>query len=173
MKKFKFSYVLATLFTFVLFSVPAQSQSNKIPTNAQNEKNIQLSLVHPKRGTIRPDKVYPRSLVGTHWRLERYIQGKRIYRPNSKEQYTLSFADKKNVFARISCNAGRGTWTSDGPNKIRISPIMTTRKFCIGATQLENLFPRTLFSIRFYDLKNGRLFLKGGRNTGTLVLRPM
>jgi len=107
-----------------------------------------------------PAGVPPSStLAGTSWQLVEF-QGSDDTKltPDDRSKCTLEFETGGQLFARIDCNRGRGTWKSSGPSQIEFGPLAITRAKC-PAGSLHDQIVRQWPFIRSYVMKNGHLFL--------------
>ena len=111
-------------------------------------------------------------LAGTSWQLVRF-QGNddTSLTPNDGAKYTLSFGADGRVIARIDCNRGNGTWTSDGSGQVRFGPLALTRAMCPPGS-LHDRIVRDWEYFRTYLLQDGHLFLDLMADGGTYEFEP-
>src|ERR1044072_7888436 len=59
-------------------------------------------------------------LSGTTWQLVKF-QGpdERVFRPQDKSKYTISFGRSGGVIAQIDCNSARSTWKVTAPDQLK------------------------------------------------------
>jgi heat shock protein HslJ len=111
-------------------------------------------------------------LSGTAWRLVRFEGGDgATFVPDDPAKYTLEFAAGGELFARIDCNRGRGTWQSSGQNQIALGPLALTRAHC-GDASLHDQIVKQLDNIRSYVIRDGHLFLALIADGGTYEFEP-
>lgn len=75
------------------------------------------------------------------------------------------------ISARIDCNRGHGTWTSDGPNLLQFGPMALTRALC-PPDSLHDRVVRDLPYVRSYMLQDGHLFLSLMADGGIYEFAP-
>jgi para-nitrobenzyl esterase len=111
-------------------------------------------------------------LGGTAWRLVRFQGGDgTTLTPDDKAKYTLQFEADGNLFARIDCNRGRGTWKSEGP-EIELGELALTRAMCPPGSMHDQIVKQWKY-VRSYVVKEGRLFLSLMADGGTFELEPI
>lgn len=114
----------------------------------------------------------PAGLTGTAWRLVRFQGGDGAVRvPADPARYTLAFGDSGQVFARLDCNRGRGTWSSPGPAQLQFGPLALTRAMCQG-DGLDQQLARHWASVRSYIVRDGHLVLSLVADGGTYEWEP-
>ncbi len=112
------------------------------------------------------------NLAGTSWRLVQFQAADDFTIPaDDKDRYTLTFSPEGHLSARIDCNRGSGTWTSDAPGQLRIGPLAITRAMC-PSTPLNKRLPRDFDFVRSYVLKDGHLFLSLQADGGIYEFEP-
>jgi len=98
-------------------------------------------------------------LGGTSWQLVSFQSSDdTTLTPDDRAKYTLEFAPGGQLIARIDCNRGRGTWTSNGPSQLEFGPLALTRAACPAGSLHDHIVKQWGF-IRSYVLRDGRLFL--------------
>ena len=113
------------------------------------------------------------SLAGTSWQLVRFEGGDdTVLTPDDRSKYTLELDAKGNVSARIDCNRGRGTWTSNGPNQVQFGPMAVTRALCPSGS-LHDQIVKQWTNIRSYTMKDGHLFLALMADGGIYEFEPL
>lgn len=88
------------------------------------------------------------------------LDGKPVVPANAEKDAFLVFADQK-VSGSTSCNRLTGSFTLSGKNKIRFSPLITTKMFCTGNT-IENAFLVALEKVDTYLISDDGLVLSNG-----------
>jgi para-nitrobenzyl esterase len=112
------------------------------------------------------------SLVGTSWQFVKFQGGDgRVQVPDDRAKYTVAFAAGGAVNVRFDCNRGRGSWTSEGPNRILFGPLAMTRAMCPPGS-LHDQFVKHWFYVRSFVLEDGRLYLSLMANGGIYEFEP-
>ncbi|MCC7010499.1 MAG: LppP/LprE family lipoprotein [Acidobacteria bacterium] len=113
------------------------------------------------------------ALEGTSWQLVAFEggDGTRLA-PDDRTKYTIEFGAAGRLAARIDCNHGRGTWTSDGPNRLEVGPLALTRAMCPPGS-LHDQIVRQWANIRSYVIRNGHLFVSLRADGGVYELEPL
>lgn len=112
-------------------------------------------------------------LAGTSWQLVRFQGGDdTTLTPDDRAKYTIEFAADGRLAARIDCNRGRGTWTSNGPNEIRFGPLALTRAMCPPGS-LHDQIVKQWDHIRTYVIRDGHLFLALMADGGIFEFEPI
>ena len=111
-------------------------------------------------------------LSGTTWQLVKF-QGpdERIYTPNDKSKYTISFGRSGGVIATIDCNTARSTWRVSAPGQLKFGSWSRTNAKC-GAGSLHDQIVRDGAAVRTFEIKDGHLFLSGMESGGYYELEP-
>lgn len=117
-----------------------------------------------------------RELAGTSWEL---------LTPNTlggnspkleKGQYTITFGDKGQLFAKLDCNRASAQWsqkvTSGGAGSLTISPVVMTKMMCPPGS-LDTVLAKQLQDVRSYSISNGQLSLSLQPYGDTIVWRPI
>jgi len=113
------------------------------------------------------------SLEGTSWRLVKFVGGDdTVLKPTSDSQYTISFASGGKLSAKMDCNRGTGSWSSDGPNQIKMGNLATTMMICPNAGGIDRI-GRDWMHITSYVIKDGHLFLSLMADAGIYELAPL
>ena len=88
----------------------------------------------------------------------------RIFTPDDRGKYTLTFDREGGMAARIDCNRVSGSWTSAKPGELRFSQLDMTRAQCEPGSLSDRILPQWT-SVRSYVVRNGKLLLTldGGR----------
>ena len=98
-------------------------------------------------------------LVGTSWQLVRFQSSNdTALTPDDRAKYTIEFGPDGQLAARIDCNRGRGTWTSNGPSQLQFGPLALTRAACPPGSLHDHIVKQWGF-IRSYVMRDSRLFL--------------
>ena len=112
-------------------------------------------------------------LSGTTWQLVKF-QGpdERVFTPDDKSKYTISFGRSGGVIARIDCNSARSTWRATSSGELNFGSWSRTSAKC-GSGSLHDQIVRDGASVRNFAIKNGHLFLSGMEAGGYYELEPM
>jgi len=114
----------------------------------------------------------PMSLAGTTWQLVKFEGGDGIVRaPADRSRYTIAFEPEGRLSARIDCNRGRGTWTSDG-SSLTFGPMALTRAMC-PPDSLHDQIVTHWEHIRSYVFRDGHLFLSLMADGGIYEFEPV
>lgn len=106
-----------------------------------------------------PQQKATADLGGTSWQLVKFQSSDgTTLTPDDRTKYTITFEADGGVSTRIDCNRGRGTWKSQGPNKLEFGPLALTRAQCPPGS-LHDRVARDWTYIRSYTLKDGDLYL--------------
>lgn len=99
------------------------------------------------------------NLVGRPWQLVKF-QGSdgTAMTPDDRSKYTVSFQNNGQVSVRLDCNRGSGTWTSAGPNQLRLGALILTQAMC-SPVSFDDRMSKDWKAIRAYVFRNGHLFL--------------
>ena len=115
----------------------------------------------------------PAGLAGTSWQLVKFEGGDDTVRtPDDRAKYTLEFGSDGRVAARVDCNRGRGTWTSERAGAIALGPLALTRAVCASGS-LHDQVVKHWASIRSYVIRDGHLFLSLMADGGIYEFEPM
>jgi para-nitrobenzyl esterase len=98
-------------------------------------------------------------LEGSSWQLVR-IEGSdgKVHAPQERSRYMLTFAPHGELSARIDCNRGSGTWSSNDSGALAFGELATTRAMCPPGS-LYDLLVSQWTHVRLYALRAGHLFL--------------
>ncbi len=112
-------------------------------------------------------------LSGTSWRLVKF-QGpdERIFTPDDKSKYTISFGRSGGVIARIDCNSARSTWRATASGQLQFGNWSRTNAKCASGS-LHNQIVQEGAAVRNFTIKDGHLFLSGMEAGGYYELEPM
>ncbi|MXP25505.1 META domain-containing protein [Altererythrobacter indicus] len=117
-----------------------------------------------------------RELAGTSWELltPHTISGNT---PKlEKGQYTITFGDNGQLFAKLDCNRGSAQWsqnvTSGGAGSLTISPVAMTKVMCPTGS-LDTLLAKQLQDVRSYSISDGLLSLSLQPYGDTIIWRPI
>jgi heat shock protein HslJ len=99
------------------------------------------------------------TLEGKSWQLVHFT-GKdgETLAPDDGSKYTIEFAEDGQLYARVDCNRGRGTWKSGGGSSLELGTLALTRVKCAKGSLHDHIVERWE-SVRSYKLENERLFL--------------
>lgn len=112
-------------------------------------------------------------LEGTSWRAVKFVGGDgNVTLHKGGTKFTVSFGAGGKVSTEISCNVGGGSWSSDGPNTIKISNMVSTLMGCQKYSKIERV-GGVLANVTKYLIKDGRLFLSLPSNAGTYEMEPL
>ena len=137
-----FGQVARSLFTLVVLAFLTGACQTASPAGAQ---------------AVQPSTSSP--LEGTSWQLVRFQGGDdTTLTPDDRAKYTIEFAPGGQLSARIDCNRGRGSWTSNGPGQLQFGPMALTRAACPEGSLHDHVVKQWGF-IRSYVMRDGRLFL--------------
>lgn len=113
------------------------------------------------------------TLAGTSWQLVRFQGGDdAVLTPDDRAKYTLAFDASGGVAARVDCNRGRGSWTSNGTNQVQFGPLALTRAQCAPGS-LHDQIVKQWGNIRSYVLRDGHLFLSLMADGGIYEFEPV
>ena len=112
-------------------------------------------------------------LSGTSWQLVKF-QGpdERVFTPDDKSKYTISFGRSGGVIARIDCNNARSTWRATASGQINFGSWSRTSAKCSSGS-LHDQIVRDGASVRSFAIKDGHLFLSGMEGGGYYELEPL
>jgi heat shock protein HslJ len=112
-------------------------------------------------------------LSGTSWQLVKF-QGpdERVFIPDDKSKYTISFGRSGGVIARIDCNSARSRWRTTASGQIQFGSWSRTSAKC-GSGSLHDQIVRDGAAVRNFSIKDGHLFLSGMEAGGYYELEPM
>jgi metallo-beta-lactamase class B len=118
-------------------------------------------------------------LEGTSWKLVRFQGGdEAVLTPDDPSKYTFEFRAEGKLSARIDCNRGTATWTSEGPDRLELGPLELTRMACplspFGERLLKGLDLRAVVrserrpAVRFADGRRRHLRARAFRKPSAL-----
>jgi heat shock protein HslJ len=97
----------------------------------------------------------------------------RIYNPDDRSKYTLTFDRSGALTARVDCNQGRGHWTSARPGELRFEALAMTRAACAPGSLHDRIVAQWT-SVRSYAVnRNGNLVLSLDPKGGTFEFEPI
>lgn len=124
-------------------------------------------------GTQAPGELSSPPLQGTSWQLVRFQGGDdTTLTPGERADYTIEFGADGQLIARIDCNRGRGTWTSNGPSQLQFGPLALTRAACPPGSLHDHILKQWGY-IRSYVMQDGRLFLSLMADGGIYEFEPV
>ncbi len=115
----------------------------------------------------------PSGLGGTSWQLVAFQGGDdTTLTPDDRAKYTIEFRSDGDLFARIDCNRGRGSWTSSGASQLQFGPLALTRAQCPPGS-LHDRIVKDWSYVRSYVTKDGHLFLSLMADGGIYEFEPI
>jgi heat shock protein HslJ len=116
---------------------------------------------------------HPSGLAGTSWQLVKFQSSDdTTLTPDDPAKYTIEFAADGQLFARLDCNRGHGTWKSTDAGQIEFGPLAMTRAQC-AAGSLHDQIVKQWCNISFYIVKDGHLFLALMADGGIYEFEPV
>ena len=114
----------------------------------------------------------PAALPGTSWQLVKF-QGSdgTTLTPDDRARYTIEFGSDGRLSARIDCNRGQGTWSSNGPSQLEFGPLALTRAQCPPGS-LHDQIVRQWGYVRSFVIRNGHLYLALMADGGIYEFEP-
>ena len=111
-------------------------------------------------------------LSGTSWRLVKF-QGpdERIFTPDDKSKYTITFSGNGRITARVDCNRASSTWKVNAKGELQFGSWSRTSAKC-GPGSLHDQIVNEGANVRTFEIKNGHLFLSGMAEGGYYELEP-
>jgi heat shock protein HslJ len=112
-------------------------------------------------------------LSGTSWQLVKF-QGpdERIFTPDDKTKYTISFNSNGRVTARVDCNRASSTWKASANGQLQFGSWSRTSAKC-GSGSLHDQIVREGAAVTKFWMKDGHLFLSGMEAGGYYELEPV
>jgi heat shock protein HslJ len=112
-------------------------------------------------------------LSGTSWQLVKF-QGpdERIFTPDDKSKYTITFNSNGRVVAKVDCNRASSTWKVNAKGELQFGSWSRTSARC-SAGSLHDQIVREGAAVRNFTVKDGHLFLSGMEAGGYYELEPM
>lgn len=101
-------------------------------------------------------------LFDTKWKLTRMETRGSMLEVNTKA-FIMFNKEKKSAGGNGGCNTFGSTSTVDG-NKISFSGIFSTKMFCEGVQQSEDVFFRQLEKVSRFEVRDHSLFLFNGKS---------
>ena len=113
------------------------------------------------------------SLSGTSWQLVKF-QGpdERIFAPEDKSKYTITFNSNGRVVARVDCNRASSTWKVTEKGELKFGSWSRTSAKC-GPGSLHDQIVTEGADVRNFAIKDGHLFLSGMADGGYYELEPI
>ncbi|HEU4479139.1 MAG TPA: META domain-containing protein [Pyrinomonadaceae bacterium] len=112
------------------------------------------------------------TLSGTSWQLVK-SQGpdERIFAPDDKSKYTITFGSNGRVTVRVDCNRGSSTWKI-AKGELQFGSWSRTNAKC-GSGSLHDQIVTEGAAVRNFVVKDGHLFLSGMEGGGYYELEPI
>ena len=112
-------------------------------------------------------------LSGTSWQLVKF-QGpdERIFTPDDKSKYTITFNSNGRVVAKVDCNRASSTWKVNAKGELQFGSWSRTSARC-SAGSLHDQIVREGAAVRNFNIKEGHLFLSGMEAGGYYELEPI
>ena len=112
-------------------------------------------------------------LSGTAWQLVKF-QGpdERIFTPDDKSKYTITFGSNGRITARVDCNRANSTWKVNTKGELQFGSWSRTKAKC-GPGSLHDQIVNEGSNVRTFEIKNGHLFLSGMAEGGYYELEPL
>ncbi len=143
-----------------------------MPRGSRNRRPTFEQILAKEKLLGNPESA-PEGLAGTSWKLVRFQGGdEKILTPDDPSKYTLEFLADGKLAARIDCNRGTGTWTSEGPNQLELGPLGLTRMACPPSPVSDRILKDWSY-VRSYVLKDGRLFVSLMADGGIYEFEPL
>jgi heat shock protein HslJ len=112
-------------------------------------------------------------LNGTSWQLVKFqAPDERIFSPDDKSKYTITFGSNGRVTARVDCNRASSTWRAAGSNQLQFGSWSRTSAKC-GSGSLHDQIVRDGAAVTRFEIKDGRLYLSGMAAGGYYELEPL
>jgi len=130
----------------------------------------------PTRGGLAADLNTPSEkapkLGGTSWQLVKF-QGpdERIFTPDDKSKYTITFGNNGRVTARVDCNRASSTWRASANGELQFGSWSRTSLRC-GPKSLHDQIVTEGGAVHNFSIKDGHLFLAGMAEGGYYELEP-
>ena len=112
-------------------------------------------------------------LSGTSWQLVKF-QGpdERMFTPDDKSKYTITFGSNGRVTARVDCNRASTSWRVTANDRLEFGSWSRTSAKC-GAGSLHDRIVNDGANVRNFAIKDGHLFLSGMEGGGYYELEPL
>jgi heat shock protein HslJ len=123
---------------------------------------LMVSCKSTKPAQTLPATVDP-DITGTYWKLTE-LGGKAVTNPpaNQKEAYFKLVKDGNKVEGTGGCNGFGGTYTMDGPTRIKFSQMRSTMMACPDMS-LESEFAKVIETVDNYAMADHTLSLNKAR----------
>jgi heat shock protein HslJ len=113
------------------------------------------------------------ALAGTTWQLvEIASMDDRVYAPDDRTAYTLSFSPDGAMQIRADCNRGNGSWTSASAGRLEFGLIAATQALCPPGS-LHDRYMAQFPWVRSYVMKGGHLFLATMADGSIIEFEPV
>jgi para-nitrobenzyl esterase len=111
-------------------------------------------------------------LSGTSWQLVKFqAPDERIFTPDDKSKYTITFGSNGRITARVDCNRASSTWRVNTKGELQFGSWSRTTVKC-GPGSLHDQIVNEGANVRTFEIKNGHLFLSGMAEGGYYELEP-
>lgn len=111
-------------------------------------------------------------LSGTSWQLVKFqAPDERIFTPDDKSKYTITFGSNGRITARVDCNRVSSTWRVNAKGELQFGSWSRTTVKC-GPGSLHDQIVNEGANVRTFEIKNGHLFLSGMAEGGYYELEP-
>ncbi|HEV8189193.1 MAG TPA: META domain-containing protein [Pyrinomonadaceae bacterium] len=111
-------------------------------------------------------------LSGTSWQLVKFqAPDERIFTPDDKSKYTITFGSNGRITARVDCNRASSTWRVNAKGELQFGSWSRTTVKC-GPGSLHDQIVNEGANVRTFEIKNGHLFLSGMAEGGYYELEP-
>jgi heat shock protein HslJ len=112
------------------------------------------------------------ALASHPWQLVGF-RGKdgRIFNPDDRTKYTLTFEPAGALTVRLDCNRGRGTWSSPHRGRLQFSAVVMTQASC-GPESLADRIVEQWTAVHTYAVRHGNLVLSLVGHGGTFEFEP-
>jgi para-nitrobenzyl esterase len=112
-------------------------------------------------------------LSGTAWQLVKFqAPDERIFTPDDKSKYTITFGSNGRITARVDCNRASSTWKVNAKGELEFGSWSRTSARC-GPGSLHDQIVNEGANVRSFEIKNGHLFLSGMAEGGYYELEPL
>lgn len=112
-------------------------------------------------------------LMGTTWGLvEIQSMNDTVTRPSGPDQFTLAFGEDGTVAAKVDCNRGTSSYTSESKGQLLFGPMATTRALC-APDSIDQEFLSNIEYVRSYVFRDGDLYLTTMADGSILQFTPV
>ena len=112
-------------------------------------------------------------LSGTTWQLVKFqAPDERVFAPDDKSKYTITFGSNGRITARVDCNRASSTWRVNAKGELQFGSWSRTSAKC-GPGSLHDQIVNEGANVRTFEIKNGHLFLSGMAEGGYYELEPI